>query len=150
LVEAVTFRLEGHHDGDPAAYVDLELRRSWLARDPLPRYEEILGSRGLLDETRRAYLGEKVHSRVARAVEWARRPEDSSPAEALPHPVGRAPQTRPCPRRAAVALGEALARALDEEMERDPAVVVLGSDVGRLGGPHGSRGGCWRGTARIG
>ncbi len=51
LVEAVTFRQAGHHPGDPAGYVDAETRRSWLARDPLPRYEEFLGSRGLLDET---------------------------------------------------------------------------------------------------
>ena len=57
LVEAVTFRLAGHHVGDPAAYVDAETRRSWLARDPLPRFEEYLGSRGLLDEARRVPPG---------------------------------------------------------------------------------------------
>ncbi|MBS1195454.1 MAG: pdhA, partial [Actinobacteria bacterium] len=60
LIEAVTFRREGHHVGDPAAYVDADTRAAWLARDPLPHFEEFLGSRGLLDGARRDHLQDKV------------------------------------------------------------------------------------------
>ena len=138
LVEAVTFRYEGHHVGDGAAYVDPEARQSWLSRDPLPRFEEYLGSRGLLDETRRSHLEQRVRSRVARTLGWAR--EQADPDLAEPGPVIAAPRSEaPLPASAGpeVTLGEALTRALDEEMGRDAAVVVLGPDVGRLGGPHG-------------
>jgi 2-oxoisovalerate dehydrogenase E1 component len=135
LVEAVTFRLEGHHVEDPAAYVDAEARHSWAARDPLPRFEEYLGSRGLLDEARRSHLEEKVRSRITRTLEWARQQADPEP-----EPAAAAAQTEPV---APVVLGRettyarALSRALDEEMARDDAVVVLGPDVGRIGGPYG-------------
>ncbi len=137
LVEAVTFRLEGHYAGDPAAYVDAEARRSWQVRDPLPRFEEYLGSRGLLDEARRSHLEEKVRSRVTRALEWARQQADPEPEgagfPALP-PIEPAAASAGRP---AATLGEALARALEGEMAADEAVVVLGADAGRIGGPHG-------------
>lgn len=137
LVEAVTFRHAGHNTADAADYVDAETRRSWLARDPLPRYEEYLGSRGLLDEMRRGHLEERVGSRVARTVEWARRQPDPDPRAGAPAVL--LPDEAPFPAGAgpAVTLGEALARALDEEMGRDPAVVVLGPDAGAAGGGHG-------------
>lgn len=136
LVEAVTFRQFGHHVGDPAVYVDAEARRSWLARDPLPRYEEFLGSRGLLDETRRSYLQDRVQSRIAQTLDWARRQADAGlPEDAPVGPEGEAPLRHLLRARATVA--EALAEVLDEEMKRDEAVVILGPDVGRLGGPHG-------------
>lgn len=138
LVEAVTFRQAGHHSGDSAGYVDAELRRSWMARDPLPRYEEYLGSRGLLDEMRRGHLEAGVRSRVARALEWARQqpgPEAAAPATPAALPEDEVPL--PTSAGPAVTLGEALARALDEEMEGDPAVVVLGPDAGAIGGRHG-------------
>lgn len=136
LVEAVTFRHHGHHVGDPAVYVDAEARRSWLARDPLPRYEEYLGSRGLLDETRRSYLQDRVRSRITQTLDWARRQADAGPPEAA-GPVGPEGEARPgrLPR-PQVTVAEALAGVLDEEMARDEAVVVLGPDVGRLGGPY--------------
>ena len=138
LVEAVTFRQAGHHPGDPAGYVDAETRRSWLARDPLPRYEEFLGSRGLLDGLRRGHLEERVRSRVAQTLEWARQQPEPE-AAALDAPAALPGDEVPLPAAVgpAVALGEALARALDEEMERDPAVVLLGPDSGAVGGPHG-------------
>jgi 2-oxoisovalerate dehydrogenase E1 component len=138
LVEAVTFRLEGHCSGDPAAYVDAEARRSWQGRDPLPRFEEYLGSRGLLDETRRSRLEDKVRSRVTRTLDWARQQADPEPEQAASAaaPVAAGPEA-PAAAGPEATLGEALARTLNEEMARDPSVVVLGADAGRIGGPHG-------------
>ena len=138
LVEAVTFRLEGHYAGDPAAYVDADARRSWLARDPLPRFEEYLGSRGLLDEMRRSHLEEKVRSRITRTLEWARQQADPEPEVAAPAAAPAAAEAAaPATAGPEATLGEALARALDEEMARDESVVVLGADAGRIGGRHG-------------
>ncbi len=138
LVEAVTFRLQGHHVADPAAYVDAETRRSWVARDPLPRFEEYLGSRGLLDEARRSHLEEKVRSRVTRTLEWARQQADPEPATT---PAATVEPAAPAGRAPEATFGRALSQALDEEMARDDAVVVLGPDAGRIGGPHGITGG---------
>jgi 2-oxoisovalerate dehydrogenase E1 component len=138
LVEAVTFRLEGHYAGDPAAYVDADARRSWLARDPLPRFEEYLGSRGLLDEMRRSHLQEKVRSRITRTLEWARQQADpESETATLAVAPAAAEAAAPATAGPEATLGEALARALDEEMARDESVVVFGADAGGIGGRHG-------------
>ena len=37
LVEATTYRMRGHYEGDQQQYRDPELDRVWLARDPLDR-----------------------------------------------------------------------------------------------------------------
>jgi 2-oxoisovalerate dehydrogenase E1 component len=136
LIEAVTFRQQGHDVFDSADYVDPETRRTWLDRDPIPRFEEHLGSRGLLDETRRAHLEQKARTRVARTIEWARQqadtPPDDSPVAIWPVGLEASPESG-----TPASFGQAVAQTLDEEMRRDPAVVVLGCDVGRRGGAHG-------------
>jgi 2-oxoisovalerate dehydrogenase E1 component len=138
LVEAVTFRHGGHHVADPAAYVDPEAHRSWLARDPLPRFEEFLGTRGLLDEARRAHLHQRVRSRLTRTLDWALAQPGPDPGP--PSPEAQSPRVEavlPEAAGAAVTMAEALTRALDEEMGRDEAVVLLGPDAAGPGGLHG-------------
>src|SRR5438105_4323322 len=42
LIECKTFRVRGHSEADKADYVPPELREEWLAKDPIPRFEEYL------------------------------------------------------------------------------------------------------------
>ena len=42
---------------------------------------------------------------------------------------------------------EAIRGAMDEELERDPSVMVLGEDVGKKGGVFGATEGLWPSTA---
>jgi 2-oxoisovalerate dehydrogenase E1 component len=138
LVEAVTFRQQGHDAADPAAYVDAELRRSWEAKDPLPRLEEYLGTRGLLDEARRERLTQRVRARVEKAVSWAREQADPDPEAEIVVWAAPAPfPDPPAPAGPELTMAEALGATLSEEMARDESVVVLGADVGALGGPFG-------------
>jgi pyruvate dehydrogenase E1 component alpha subunit len=51
LIEAVTFRFEGHTMGDNDAYMDKGEKEAWMARDPVPRY--------------RAWLLENAHTTEA-------------------------------------------------------------------------------------
>jgi 2-oxoisovalerate dehydrogenase E1 component len=74
---------------------------------------------------------------VARTVEWARQQPEPGPVGETPAALPREEALLPAAAGPAVTLGEALARALDEEMGRDPAVVVLGPDAGAVGGRHG-------------
>jgi len=141
LVEAVTFRYQGHHVDDPAEYVDPEARRSWQGRDPLPRYEEYLGIRGLLDEIRRSHLEGRVRARVERAVSWARQQADPAPAASPVVVSSRAeppePEAGGAGDEAETTLAGALTRVLDEAMAGDAAVTVLGPDAAGPGGLHG-------------
>src|SRR5690348_4858611 len=42
IVECKTFRVRGHSEADKADYVPEELRKEWLAKDPIPRFESYL------------------------------------------------------------------------------------------------------------
>ena len=137
LVEAVTFRHFGHAGHDPADYVMPDERAEWMAKDPIPRFEEFLGSRGLLDQARRSALEEAIQAKIRMTMEWAQDQADPTPdsvgsdvfairSEPISHPSP--PMGEP------ITLLDAITNALDEEMERDERVFILGEDVGPFGG----------------
>jgi pyruvate dehydrogenase E1 component alpha subunit len=47
LIEAVTYRHGGHSRADPGKYRPADEVKEWLGRDPLPRYRNLLISRGV-------------------------------------------------------------------------------------------------------
>ncbi len=49
FVEALTYRLRGHYEGDPAKYRELAELSDWKARDPIARYVAALTAQGFLD-----------------------------------------------------------------------------------------------------
>jgi pyruvate/2-oxoglutarate/acetoin dehydrogenase E1 component/TPP-dependent pyruvate/acetoin dehydrogenase alpha subunit len=139
IVEAVTFRLHGHTGLDGAEYVDAEEREQWAAFDPIARFQEFLGSRGLLDERRRAELEGRIVRRIERSMSWAREQDDPAPAVSpgdlfAPH---RASPPPPIDEGSEGTIADAISGTLGREMERDERVLLLGHDVGRLGGAHG-------------
>ncbi|MEX2419560.1 MAG: dehydrogenase E1 component subunit alpha/beta [Acidimicrobiia bacterium] len=138
LIEAVTFRHFGHAGHDPAEYVKPDEREAWMAKDPLPRFEEFLGSRGLLDETRRADIVERIEDKIRKTIEWAQEQADPSPEsvsmDIFAVRTTSAPAAPTAPAGEPVTLLDAVAQALDEEMERDERVFILGEDVGPFGG----------------
>jgi len=139
LIEAVTFRHHGHDAGDPAEYVDPGERDTWLSRDPIPRFEEFLGTRGSLDESRREHIADRVSTDLDRSVDWAvSQPDPETPGpgiEVAATPPAPAPTPEAEPR--VLTFLEATRVALSEEMTRDEAVFVLGQDVA-AGGPFGA------------
>jgi pyruvate dehydrogenase E1 component alpha subunit len=50
LVEAVTMRMHGHAEHDPADYVPREMLDEWQKRDPVQLYENFLLEHGVIDE----------------------------------------------------------------------------------------------------
>jgi pyruvate dehydrogenase E1 component alpha subunit len=48
LIECKTMRMLGHASHDDARYVPSELLAEWKAKDPILRYEQVLGEQGLL------------------------------------------------------------------------------------------------------
>lgn len=51
FVEALTYRLRGHYEGDPARYRELSQVREWREKDPLALFTESLRARGMLPGT---------------------------------------------------------------------------------------------------
>ena len=137
LIEAVTFRHYGHAGHDPADYVKPDEREDWEAKDPIPRFEEYLGSRGLLDERRKTELEERITESIRTTLEWAQEQADPDASQVdtdvfavREEPIAPAPEPSGEP----TTLLDAITAALDEEMERDDRVFLLGEDIGAFGG----------------
>src|SRR3989442_2980962 len=71
LVECKTFRVRGHSEADKADYVPDELRKEWLAKDPIVRFERYLSKENILTETVKAEIEAKVKTTVSDAVAYA-------------------------------------------------------------------------------
>lgn len=137
LIEAVTFRHFGHAGHDPAEYVKPDEREAWMEKDPIPRFEQFLEERGLLDADGRAEVEERITDRIRKTIDWAQEQADPEPADAATglFAVRETPAPEPAePAGEPVTLLDAITQALDEEMERDERVFLLGEDIGDFGG----------------
>ena len=115
---------------DPATLAE------WEPRDPLPRLESILRGSGDLDDARLESIRRDVAAEVEAAIEAALADEDAStddllPAVFAPH---RRPVRPPEPGTRELGFVAAIREALDLELAADPDVIVMGEDIGRVGG----------------
>lgn len=140
LIEAITFRVRGHYEGDPTKYRDPEELERALKRDPLriatarllevgATKEEIEDMQGraaaeVAEAVTLAEAGEEPRLEVAVGSVYAGGAE-SADGEASP---GSGRQIR---------YMDAIADAIAEEMERDERVFALGVDIGAGGGVYG-------------
>jgi 2-oxoisovalerate dehydrogenase E1 component len=138
LVEAVTFRVRGHYEGDRQSYRDPETDRGWLARDPIDRARGELRARSVaaLDE-----IDAAVRAEVDDAVAWAlAQPEPAAGtlADYLAPPAGPPVRETPLPAGAEpIRMSRAVRAALRHELAADPRVFIAGIDVGAGGNVFG-------------
>jgi len=71
LIEAKSFRRQGHAQHDPAEYVPKEMRAYWEARDPIALYEKFLASEKLLDAQDKKEIEEKLGKLLEKEREFA-------------------------------------------------------------------------------
>lgn len=68
LLEMKTYRQKGHSRGDPGAYRPREEVATWLARDPIARWQARLLKEGVLDATMQSALAAQVSARIEGAT----------------------------------------------------------------------------------
>lgn len=68
LIEARTMRMHGHGAHDDMRYVDPELVETWAKRDPLDRYEAIVGEHGVDTATVREAVAAELEQAVTAAL----------------------------------------------------------------------------------
>jgi 2-oxoisovalerate dehydrogenase E1 component alpha subunit len=84
LIEAVTYRLEGHSTSDdPRAYRPAELVEPWKERDPILRTRRYLVRRGALDDAADTALREEVRAQIQAALAEAEAFPAKPPVESL-------------------------------------------------------------------
>ncbi len=152
LIECKTYRWYGHSRSDPRAYRSKEEEQEWRERDPIRVFGQRLQEAGMATQEELDAIEQQAEAAIERATQFALdSPEpDASEVEedvfVLKPPT---PQEIEAERRMAQRVRtdaemptkyywEAIRDALAEEMERDPAVFIMGEDVGLYGGAYGA------------
>ncbi len=84
LIEALTYRYEGHESGDPAqTYRSDEEVQAWKKRDPILLFRNSLQSMGVLSEKQAEELEREAERKVANALNLARQAPAGDAVEAV-------------------------------------------------------------------
>ncbi len=133
LLVAKVPRIGPHSSSDdPLKYKGGELIAEEKMLDPLPRFEKWLLDMGLISPHALEECRERCFREVEKAAERAEKipfPVPESCSAHLFKPVEEAKETEPTG--SEIVMMDALNHALNEEMERDPTVLVFGQDVAR-------------------
>ena len=136
LVEALTYRMRGHYEGDQQKYRDAELDRRWRARDPIDRTRAELLARG----AEVADIDAEVAREIDDAVEWAAAQPEPPPEGLADHvspPAPQAAETPLPPTAEPIRTSRAVRAALRHELAADSRVFLAGIDVGAGGNVFG-------------
>lgn len=71
LIEAMTFRFNGHNLGDPGEYIDKALYADQLTKDPVPLYRASLLEWGTATEAELKAIEDAINADIDEAVEFA-------------------------------------------------------------------------------
>ncbi|MDK2878021.1 MAG: acetoin:2,6-dichlorophenolindophenol oxidoreductase subunit alpha [Thermoanaerobacteraceae bacterium] len=83
LIEAITYRWEGHYKGDPQVYRSKEEIDEWKEKDPIKRFRELLFAENILDEDMDAQIIKEVQEEIQNASDYALRSPNPSPQDLL-------------------------------------------------------------------
>jgi len=83
LIEAKTYRLRGHYEGDPQVYRSQEEIESWRKRDPIPTFRRKLLDAGVFDDGELEEILGKVFMQLDEAVSFAASAEKPQASDAL-------------------------------------------------------------------
>jgi 2-oxoisovalerate dehydrogenase E1 component len=143
LVEAETYRWQGHYEGDPQRYRDEAEVAAWRRRDPLTVLRQRIRGDGLGEDKVDAVEDEE-RERLLHAVAAARAAGEPKPEALADHVTApRPPMVAEPPPLPAAADAEtfrtmdAVRLALRHELAADPSVFLAGIDVGAGGNVFG-------------
>jgi 2-oxoisovalerate dehydrogenase E1 component len=150
LIESKTYRVVGHHEGDPltGTYRTQEELDSWKARCPIATFRQKLLDKKHATADQLDAIDRQVEERMTRAVEFSRSSPHPDPAQANDHvwaeplhpPVEPAPATAETKTQTWL---EAVRDGIAEEMRRDHHIIYLGEGTGERGGSFAHTKGLW-------
>ena len=159
LINALTYRYYGHSKSDKQLYRTKQEVETWKAKDPIPAFSQHLVAAGILSAAEATALETQAQKIVEDAIIWGDAgPEPSlehltddvyddeaavlaAPERVLPAWIKTAfgPQTliNPEPGTREISYSEALREAMQQALQADPRVYLMGEDIGVYGGAFG-------------
>ncbi|MBI3836723.1 MAG: dehydrogenase [Planctomycetia bacterium] len=141
LIEAKTYRVVGHHEGDPltGTYRSQEELDTWRARCPIATFRKKLLAEGRATAEQLDKIDGEVEAKILHAVEFSRKSPAPDPACANDHVWAEPlhPRVASAPANAETKVQswlEAVRDGIAEEMRRDRHIVYLGEGTGERGG----------------
>ena len=132
LIECKTYRWHGHMEGDVYAYRTAAEIEEWKKKCPIAGFRSRLISDGVASQEEFDDIDERVEAAVAAAIEFAESSPDPDPATAAENVYSVEPASGGIPESDEVdqlPMAMAIQQTLQEEMERDESVIILGEDV---------------------
>ncbi|SES78601.1 pyruvate dehydrogenase E1 component beta subunit [Marinobacter segnicrescens] len=139
LIECDTYRFRAHSMFDPQLYRDPAEVEAWKEKDPIVRLADWMAQTGLIQEGEREALEKEITEEIDKAVQFAENadwepPETLHDYVSLPLPSPLAPPPAPESEPSQTSMREAFNRGLQEALEHDERVFLMGEDIGRYGG----------------
>jgi len=143
LLEALTFRMRGHEEASGTKYVPQELFEEWAQKDPVENYERWLMEQGILSETARHQVREKIKQEIEVGLQAA--DAIPMPTASLEEEVGDMYRAFEPDRTLQLSTNnehpttdkryvDAISDGLRQSMERYPELVLMGQDIADYGG----------------
>ena len=132
LIECKTYRWHGHMEGDVYGYRTEAEVEEWKEKCPIERFRSRLIAEGAASQEEFDGIDEAVDAAVHAAIEFSESSDDPDPSTAAEnvYAVESASGTMPeSDETDQLPMALAIQQTLQEEMERDESVVVLGEDV---------------------
>jgi 2-oxoisovalerate dehydrogenase E1 component len=160
LIECKTYRVVGHHEGDPVigTYRTQEEVDAWIKRDPIEMFRNrLVQEYGIASPQELEALERKIDAVVAAAVDFARKSPLPDPSTLTRHvyadPINppEATMSRPASGTRVQGWLEAVRDGIAESMRADEGILYFGEGTGERGGSFAHTKGLWAefGTHRM-
>ena len=73
LIEAKTYRIKGHYEGDPELYRSKEEVNKWIKRDPIKKFSSYLLRENIFNRSELEQIGKEIKKEVDKAIEFAKK-----------------------------------------------------------------------------
>jgi len=151
LIESKTYRVVGHHEGDPAigTYRTQEEVDSWKKRCPVVNFRKKILDSGWAVESELQAIESRIDQEVKESVAFATSSPQPDPKTVLNHvwaePINAQEVLNHTSETQTVEKSwlEAVRDGIAEEMRRDPNIIYMGEGIGERGGCFGHTKNLW-------
>ena len=139
LIEAITFRMNGHEEASGTKYVPDDLFAEWIKKDPIINYEKFLMSQDIITEGMIKSFIKKIQDDVDREWEVAVNEEDVIPdskkeLKDVYAPFVQKVRNTISKKKSKKRFVDAVSDALNQSMEKYKDLIIMGQDVAEYGG----------------